>query len=222
MYIILVGGGNIGYYLAKSLVDDGHIVAVIEKNYDQCSYISERLNALVINGNGCEKRYLKDAGIERADVLAAVTGDDEYNLIACQVAKKSFSVKRTVARVNDPGNEFAFGQLGIDVPVNSTSIIAKIIEEETTLEDILPLFTFKKGKLAIVRVDLPTFSPVKNKKLKQIKLPKDCVLVSVLRGENLLIPSGDTILLEGDEVVALTTIENEKTTFDLLIGKLED
>jgi len=222
MYIILVGGGNIGYYLAKSLVDDGHIVAVIEKNYDQCSYISERLNALVINGNACEKRYLKDAGIERADVLAAVTSDDEYNLIACQVAKKSFSVKRTVARVNDPGNEFSFGQLGIDVPVNSTSIIAKIIEEETTLEDILPLFTFKKGKLAIVRVDLPNFSPVKNKKLKQIKLPKDCVLVSVLRGENLLIPSGDTILLEGDEVVALTTIENEKTTFDMLIGKLED
>ena len=222
MYIILVGGGNIGYHLAKSLAGDKHIVAVIEKNYDQCRYISERLNVLVINGNGCEKRFLKEAGIERADVLAAVTGDDEYNLIACQVAKKSFAVKRTVARVNDPRNESSFSQLGIDVPVNSTSIIAKIIEEETTLEDILPLFTFKKGKLAIVRVDLPNFSPVKNKKLKQIKLPKDCVLVSVLRGEDLLIPSGETVLLEGDEVVALTTIENEKTTFDLLIGKLED
>lgn len=221
MYIILVGGGNIGYYLAKSLDDDGHIVAVIEKDYDQCRYISERLNVLVINGNGCEKRYLKEAGIERANVLAAVTGDDEYNLIACQVAKKTFSIKRTVARVNDPRNEFSFSQLGIDVPVNSTSIIAKIIEEETTLEDILPLFTFKKGKLAIVRVDLPTFSPVKNKKLKEIKLPKDCVLVSILRGEDLLIHSGDTMLIEGDEVVALTTIENERTTFDLLIGKLE-
>jgi len=221
MYIILVGGGNIGYYLAKSLADDKHIVAVIEKNYDQCRYISERLDVLVINGNGCEKRFLKEAGIERADVLAAVTGDDEYNLIACQVAKKSFAVKRTVARVNNPRNESSFSQLGIDVPVNSTSIIAKIIEEETTLEDILPLFTFKKGKLAIVRVDLPNFSPVKNKKLKQIKLPKDCVLVSVLRGEDLLIPDGETLLLEGDEVVALTTIENEKKTFDLLIGKLE-
>ena len=221
MYIILVGGGNIGYYLAQSLAKDGHIVAVIEKNHEQCRYISERLNVLVINGNGCEKRFLKEAGIERADVLAAVTGDDEYNLIACQVAKKSFAVKRTVARVNDPRNEFSFSQLGIDVPVNSTSIIAKIIEEETTLEDILPLFTFKKGKLAIVRVDLPNFSPVRNKKLKQIKLPKGCVLVSVLRGENLLIPDGETVLLEGDEVVALTTIENEKTTFDVLIGKLE-
>lgn len=221
MYIILVGGGNIGYHLAKSLAKDKHIVAVIEKNYEQCRYISERLNVLVINGNGCEKSILKEAGIERADVLAAVTGDDEYNLIACQVAKKSFAVKRTVARVNDPRNESSFSKLGIDVPVNSTSIIAKIIEEETTLEDILPLFTFKKGKLAIVRVDLPNFSPVKNKKLKNIKLPKDCVLVSVLRGEDLLIPSGETMLLEGDEVVALTTIENEKTTFDMLIGKLE-
>lgn len=221
MYIVLVGGGNIGYYLAKSLTDDGHIVAIIERDHEQCRYIAERLDVLVINGNGCEKRFLKEAGIERAEVLAAVTGDDEYNLIACQVAKKSFNVKRTVAKVNDPRNGSSFSKLGIDVPVNSTSIIAKIIEEETTLEDILPLFTFKKGKLAIVRVDLPNFSPVKNKKLKEIKLPKDCVLVSILRGDELLIPGGDTTLLEGDEVVALTTIENEKDTFDTLIGQLE-
>lgn len=221
MYIVLIGGGNVGYHLAKSLTKDKHTVVIIERDYDQCRYISERLNVLVINGNGCEKRYLREAGIERADVMAAVTGDDENNLIACQVAKKAFAVKRTVARVNDPRNEYSFSQLGIDVPVNSTSIIAKIIEEETTLEDILPLFTFKKGKLAIIRVDLPTFSPVRNKKVKDIKLPKDCVLVSILRGEDLLIPSGDTVLQEGDEVVALTTIENEKSTFDLLVGKLE-
>jgi len=221
MYIVLIGGGNVGYHLAKSLTKDKHTVVIIERDYDQCRYISERLNVLVINGNGCEKRYLREAGIERADVMAAVTGDDENNLIACQVAKRAFAVKRTVARVNDPRNEYSFSQLGIDVPVNSTSIIAKIIEEETTLEDILPLFTFKKGKLAIIRVDLPTFSPVRNKKVKDIKLPKDCVLVSILRGEDLLIPSGDTVLQEGDEVVALTTIENEKSTFDLLVGKLE-
>ncbi|MGA1875164.1 MAG: potassium channel family protein [bacterium] len=221
MYIVLIGGGNVGFHLAKSLTRDKHTVVVIERDYDQCRYISERLNVLVINGNGCEKRYLREAGIERADVMAAVTGDDENNLIACQVAKKAFAVKRTVARVNDPRNEYSFSQLGIDVPVNSTSIIAKIIEEETTLEDILPLFTFKKGKLAIIRVDLPNFSPVRDKKVKDIKLPKDCVLVSILRGEDLLIPSGDTVLQEGDEVVALTTIENEKSTFDLLVGKLE-
>lgn len=222
MYIILIGGGNVGYHLAKSLSKDKHLVAVIETDENQCRRISERLDILVINGNGCEKRFLREAGIERADVVAAVTGDDETNLIACQIAKKSFSIKRTVARVNDPRNEYSFSQLGIDVPVNSTSIIAKIIEEETTLDDILPLFTFKKGKLAIVRVDLPSFSPVKNKKVKEIMLPKDCVLVSILRGENLLLPSGDTVLMEGDEVVALTTIENEKKTFDLLIGQLED
>lgn len=222
MYIVLVGGGKVGYHLARSLSVDKHTVVVIERDEGRCQYISERLDAMVINGNGCEKRYLKEAGIERADVLAALTGNDENNLIACQVAKKSFAIKRTVARVNDPGNESSFSQLGIDVPVNSTSIIAKIIEEETTLEDILPLFTFKKGKLAIVRVDLPTSSPVRNKKIKEIRLPKDCVLVSILRGEDLIIPSGDTVLMEGDEVVALTTIENEMKAFNVLIGKLED
>ncbi|MCL6582407.1 MAG: NAD-binding protein [bacterium] len=222
MYIILVGGGKVGYHLAKSLAADNHTVVVIEKDEDRCQYIAERLNVLVINGNGCEKRYLREAGIERADVLAAVTGSDEDNLIACQVAQRSFAIRRTVARVNDPLNESSFSQLGIDVPVNSTSIIAKIIAEETTLEDILPLFTFKKGKLAIVRVDLPPTSPVTNKKLRDIKLPKDCVLVSILRGEDLLIPSGDTLLMEGDEVVALTTIENEREAFSILVGKLED
>jgi len=222
MYIILVGGGKIGYHLAKSLIVDKHTVIVIEKDADRCQYISERLNGLVINGNGCEKRYLREAGIERADVLAAVTGNDEDNLIACQVAQKSFTIKRTVARVNDPQNESSFSKLGIDVPVNSTSIITKIIEEETTLDDIIPLFTFKKGKLAIVRVDLPNSSPATNKKIKEIQLPKDCVLVSVLRGEDLLIPSGDTVLMEGDEVVALTTIENERKAFSTLVGNLED
>ncbi|MEW5803516.1 MAG: NAD-binding protein [bacterium] len=222
MYIILVGGGKVGYHLAKSLAADKHTVVIIERDEDRCQYMAERLNGLVINGNGCEKRYLREAGIERADVLAAVTGNDEDNLIACQVAQKSFAIKRTVARVNDPKNESSFSHLGIDVPVNSTSIIAKIIEEETTLEDIIPLFTFKKGKLAIVRVDLPTSSPAKNKKLKEIKLPKDCVLVSILRGEDLLIPSGDTMLMEGDEVVALTTIEKEREAFSMLVGKLED
>jgi len=222
MYIILVGGGKVGYHLAKSLAADNHTVVVIEKDEDRCQYIAERLNVLVINGNGCERRYLREAGIERADVLAAVTGSDEDNLIACQVAQRSFAIRRTVARVNDPQNESSFSQLGIDVPVNSTSIIAKIIAEETTLEDILPLFTFKKGKLAIVRVDLPSTSPVTNKKLRDIKLPKDCVLVSILRGEELLIPSGDTLLMEGDEVVALTTIENEREAFSILVGKLED
>lgn len=222
MYIILIGGGKISYHLAQSLAKEKHIVAIIEKDYDKCRFISERLNVLVINGNGCEKRYLREAGVEKADVLAALTGNDENNLIACQVAQKSFSIKRTIARVNDPMNEYTFSRLGIDVPINSTSIITKIIEEETTLDDILPLFTFRKGKLTIVRVDLPNFSLVINKKVKEINFPKDCVLVSILRGENLLIPDGETILFEKDEVIAITTIENERETFNLLMGKIQD
>ena len=222
MYIILVGGGKIGYHLAKSLRENKHTVAIIEREPSICQKIAEELDVLVIQGNGCIPKFLKEAGIERANVLAAVTGDDEDNLVACQLAKKIFNVKRTVARVNNPNNENTFSALGIDVPVNSTSIITKIIEEETTLDDLVNLFTFKRGKLAIIRVDIPSTSPVVNKKLMSIKLPSDTVIVSILRGDDVIVPKGDTVLKEGDDVIALSTIENEKKMLNLLVGKLED
>ncbi|MFH0925980.1 MAG: NAD-binding protein [bacterium] len=221
MYIILIGGGKIGYNLAKSLImNKKNTVAMIERDPEKCRKIAENLDILVIQGNGCESKFLQEAGIEQADVLASVTGDDEDNLVACQLAKKIYQVKRTVARVNNPNNENTFSLLGIDVPVNSTSIIAKIIEEETTLDDLVNLFTFKRGKLAIVRVDIPNTSPVVNKKLLNVKLPSDSIIVSILRGDEVIVPKGDTLLQERDDVIALTTIENEKKMLNLLVGMI--
>jgi trk system potassium uptake protein TrkA len=221
MYIIIVGGGKVGFYLTKELIQGQHTVSLIEKDTQTCEAIAKDLNnVLLINGDGCNTRYLEDAGINQADVVAAVTGNDEVNLMVCQLAKQSSKVKRTVARVNDPKNTHTFNKIGVDVAVDSTSIIAKIIEEEVSLEDLVTLMTFKRGKLALVRLDLTKDSPCVNKQVLEIKLPQAAVLVSIIRGDEVIIPRGETILQAKDDIIALTAIENEQELLDVLIGKV--
>lgn len=220
MYVIIIGGGRIGFHLAQQLTQDKHGVAVIDKDKARCEGISQNLDAVVICGDGCEPRCLEEAQVRRADVVAAVTADDEDNLIVCQLAKEVFGVRRTVARVNNPRNEHVFNELGVDVPVNSTTIIAKIIEEEVSFEDVINLMTFKRGKLALVRVDLTSASPAIGKYVKDIKIPENSVFVSIVRGESIIVPKGETVLQKGDDVIALTTIENEQQLLDLLMGKV--
>ncbi len=221
MYIVIVGGGRIGFNLAQKLIQDKHTVTVIEKDKVRCEGISQNMDAMVINGDGCEPKNLEDAEAGRADVVAAVTADDEDNLVICQLAKEVFRVRRTVARVNNPKNEHIFSELGVDVPVNATKIIAKIIEEESSFEDFINLMTFKRGKLALVRVDLTTDSPVINKCVKDIILPENSVLVSIVRGETIIVPKGETVMKKGDDIIALTTIENEQSLLDILVGQVK-
>ncbi|MBI2447785.1 MAG: TrkA family potassium uptake protein [Candidatus Omnitrophica bacterium] len=220
MYIVIVGGGKVGYFLAQKRYLDKHTVALVEKDKAICEKIASNLDILVINGDWFDPGYLKDAEIERSDVIAAVTGDDEDNLIICQLAKDKFNVSRTVARVNDSKNEHTFNELGIDVPIDSTAIIAKIIEEEVSLADFVTLMTFKRGKLALVRVDLTEESPVINQEVMNVKLPPDSVLLSIIRGEEVIIPKGTTVLQSRDDIIALTLIENEQQLLDALIGKI--
>jgi len=219
MYILIIGAGKVGYFLAKRLCQGKHTVSIVDKDRIICDEIAKELEALIVNGDGCDPRILEEAGIQRADVLAAVTGDDEDNLIICQLAKEKFNLQRTVGRVNNPDNEHTFSELGIDVPVDSTKIIAKIIEEEVSFSDFVNLMSFKRGKLAIVRVDLPEDSPVINKEVKDITLPQDAVLVSILRGEEVILPKGNTVLKSGDDIIALTLIGNEPQLLNLLAGK---
>jgi trk system potassium uptake protein TrkA len=221
MYIVIVGAGKVGFHLAQKLIGDKHAVTVIEKDKARCESAAQSLNAIVMHGDGCDPKNLEDAEVERADVIAAVTADDEDNLIICQLAKEVFNVRRTVARVNTPQNEHIFAELGVDVPINATTIIAKIIEEEASFEDFINLMTFKRGKLALVRVDLSEESPVAGRQIKEIQLPPNSVLVSIVRGENIIVPKGDTVLDKGDDIIALTTIENEKALLNTLVGKIE-
>ncbi|MDD5282111.1 MAG: NAD-binding protein [Candidatus Omnitrophica bacterium] len=219
MYILIIGAGKVGYFLAKRLCQGKHTVSIVDKDRIVCDEIAKELEALVVNGDGCDPKILEEAGIERADVMAAVTGDDEDNLIVCQLAKEKFNLQRTVGRVNNPDNEHTFNELGIDVPVDSTKIIAKVIEEEVSFSDFVNLMSFKRGKLAIVRVDLPSDSPVINKEVKDITLPQDAVLVSIVRGEEVILPKGNTVLKTGDDVIALTLVGNEPQLLSLLAGK---
>jgi trk system potassium uptake protein TrkA len=219
MYILIIGAGKVGYFLAKRL-HDKHTLCILDKDRNLCEEIAKELDILVIHGDGCDPHALEEGGIERADVVAAVTGDDEDNLIICQLAKERYNVRRTVGRVNDPNNEHTFSELGIDIPVDSTKIIAKIIEEEVSFSDFVNLMSFKRGKLTIVRVDLPKDSPVIHKEVKDIHLPPDSVLVSILRGEEVIVPKGDTLLEPGDDIIAITTIGTEPQLLNLLVGKL--
>jgi trk system potassium uptake protein TrkA len=219
MYILIIGAGKVGYFLAKRLCQGKHTVSIVDKDRVVCDEIAKELEALVVNGDGCDPKILEEAGIERADVLAAVTGEDEDNLIVCQLAKEKFNLQRTVGRVNNPDNEHTFNELGVDVPVDSTKIIAKVIEEEVSFSDFVNLMSFKRGKLAIVRVDLPSDSPVINKEVKDITLPQDAVLVSIVRGEEVILPKGNTVLKTGDDVIALTLVGNEPQLLSLLAGK---
>ncbi|TAN63246.1 TrkA family potassium uptake protein [bacterium] len=220
MYIIIVGAGKVGYFLSKRLVADKHTVVIIEKDDAVCNETAKGVDCLVVRGDGCDPRQLEEAGISRADVVAAVTGEDEDNLVICQLAKEKFKISRTVARVNDPANEPVFSRLGIDVPIDATTILAKIIEEEVSFSDFVNLMSFKRGKLAIVRVDLPTDSPVINKTLQELQLPADSVLVSIIRGDEVIVPKGNTMLLAQDDVIALTLLQNEQQLLNYLIGKI--
>lgn len=220
MYIVIVGAGKVGYFLAKRLCQGKHGVSVVEKDKTTCDEIAKELDVMVIRGDGCDPRILEQAGAARADVIAAVTGDDEDNIIICQLAKELFRVQRTVGRVNNPYNEYTFSELGVDIPMNSTEIIAKIIEEEVSFSDFVSLLSFKRGKLAIVRVDLPKDSPVIDKEVKDIQWPENSVLLSVVRQDDVIVPKGNTVLKAGDDVIALTTVGNESQLSNLLAGKL--
>ncbi|MDD5669484.1 MAG: NAD-binding protein [Candidatus Omnitrophica bacterium] len=221
MKIVIAGAGKIGFFLAKKLALSNHVVSIIDRDKSVCEEIAKILNnILVINGDSCDPRILEEAGIDQADVVAAVTGDDEDNLIICQLAKEKFNVKRAVARVNNPDSEHIFAELGIDVPVDATKIIAKVIEEEVSFSDFINLMTFKRGKLAIVRIDLPKDSPVINKEIRNITLPQNSVLVSLVRGEEVIVPKGDTVLKAGDDIIALTLVGNESQLLSVLAGNL--
>ncbi|MFA4842981.1 MAG: NAD-binding protein [Candidatus Omnitrophota bacterium] len=221
MYILIAGGGNVGFCLAKKLIADKNSVAVIDINKERCEKIAMDNRILVINGDACDPKSLEEAGVKKADVVAAVTGDDEDNLIICQLSKSVFNVSRTVARVNNSENTHTFSELGVDVPIDETALIATAIEEEASFEDIIKLMTFKRGKLSIVRIDLTRESPVVGKMVKDIVLPVDSVLVSIVRGENVIIPKGDTIFKERDDIIAISTIENERKVLEALLGEVK-
>jgi trk system potassium uptake protein len=219
MYVIVIGGGKVGYYLAKSLMDNGHEVLIVEKDPARAQRVADELGAdLVFRGDGSEARVMEQFGMSRADVVCAVTGDDEDNLVICQMAQKRFQVRRTIARVNNPRNQGIFYRLGIDVTVSSTDIILSQIEQSIPSQSIIHLLTLQQAGIRLLEVRLEGGSPAVGKPLKSLGMPADTILSVVVRNGLATVPYGDTVLQVNDEVIAVASTESEESLRRILVG----
>jgi trk system potassium uptake protein len=222
MYVVIVGGGKVGYYLSRTLVREGHEVTVVEKDRRRLSYLTEELGEIVHWGDGCEVRTMQETGMARADCVVAVTGDDEDNLVVCQIAKQRFGVKRTIARVNNPKNEEIFALLGVDRTLSSTRVIYSLIEQEVEVGEMVLLSALKEGKIELVSAELTKASPVVGRALKDVHLPGGTVIAAMIREEDVILPSATTELLSGDTVIALAHAGEEAALRIALLGGIAE
>jgi trk system potassium uptake protein TrkA len=217
MYIIIVGAGKVGYHLGKFLMAEGHEVMLIEEDRSKMNTLSLEFHDSIMAGDGSAVEVLKEAGANRADVIVAVTGNDEDNLVICQVTKLVFLRPRTIARVNNPRNEELFAGLGVDASVSATKIINTIIEEQVKAGDMMiPLLTLKAGDVEIVEVELSRSSHIIKKKIKDLSLPEGSIFIAVLRGDEVIIPYGETEFQPEDKVLALVKRESEQALRKML------
>ena len=206
MRIIIVGGGNVGYYLVKTLMAEKHHIMLIDSNRARCERVESAFGGAyveVTHGDGTNAECLRDAGIYHAEALIAVTGQDQNNLVSCQLAKDYFGVKRTIARVKNPKNIRVFEQLGVDSVISSTARIAGSIDSELDWADVNALLTRKATHVRVREAIVGGSSPYDGKRLNEIGLPKGMILVCVVRDGEAIIPSGETVLQPDDNVVIL-------------------
>jgi trk system potassium uptake protein TrkA len=213
VYIIVVRGGKVGYYLLRELLDTQQEVLLIEQTPARYAEIAQELgDSVVMEGDGCEASTMERAGAGRADLVVAVTGDDEDNLVVCQVAKHQFDVPRTVARVNNPNNELIFRKLGIDTTVSATSVILAQIEQELPAHRLIPLMTLKGSALEIVEVKIPPDAAVVGRPIRDLLLPHQSLISLIVDADGQpRIPTSETVIHAGDEVVAVTMRETESS-----------
>lgn len=216
MYVIVIGGGKVGYYLTRTLAREEHEVILLEKDARRVAELREGLGDLVIQGDGCEVRTQEEAGMARADVVAAVTGDDEDNLVIAQIAKHRFHVPRAVARINNPKNQEVFRMLGIDTTVSATEIIYHMIEQQIPSGDLIPLALLKNSDIEIVEVELAARSPLIGRTLIDVTLPHDTLIIGVIRESRPRLPSPDDPFHLGDTVIALVAAESEPALREML------
>jgi trk system potassium uptake protein TrkA len=211
MYVMIVGGGKVGYYLGRMLLNKGHEVTIIENSPEIYALVSNQVECPVIRGDGSTAEVLEKAGANRCNVFVAVTNHDHDNLIACQVAKFHFGIPKTIARVKNPKNEAVLQKLGVDITVSSTALISEIIESALPASKIRTVLNIRASNLEILEFSLDASSPVVGKHLKDVVFPPNTSIVTVLRDGQALVPRGETALQQDDTVLALahTSIEGE-------------
>ncbi|HLX35926.1 MAG TPA: TrkA family potassium uptake protein [Candidatus Limnocylindrales bacterium] len=217
MFVLVVGGGKVGYYLTKELVESGHEVVLMEKDRTRASQIADEVGSIVVPHDGCEGKHLGEAGANRADIVAAVTGDDEDNLVICQMAKHHFDVPRTIARVNNPKNEALFRHLGVDELISPTRMVLGSIEQDIPVNELLHLGAID-SELEIIEAHLQAGSPAVGRTPGDLAVPDGCSLFAVVRDGVAQPLRADSILAVGDKLIAIGRPECEERLRDQLLG----
>lgn len=205
MFVIIVGGGKTGSSVAELLLKEKHRVVVVEHRKDIIDRLREELPLeSVFEGDASLPSVLEDAGIAEANVMAAVTGEDEANLVVCTLARFEYSVPRIIARVNNPKNAWLFTpEMGVDVALNEADMMAHLVAEEMSLGDMMTLLKFRKGQYALVEEKVHPLALAAGRAIRDLKLPPQCVLAAIIRKGELIIPKGDVLLQPADEIIAL-------------------
>ena len=210
MRMIIVGGGKAGWNLARILLERRHTVSLIERDRQRCEKLADDLDAAIFRGDGTNVAVLEAAGAQNADCFMAVTGSDQDNLVACQVAQDHFHATKVISRVNAPRNIETFRVLGIRNTVSSTEVLTKMIEQEADLAHMHLIATLNQGKAGICSMTLPEDTALDGVALKDISLPAGTLVISLIRRGVLTIPNGSTILQRGDELVAVSEERSQK------------
>jgi trk system potassium uptake protein TrkA len=217
MNILIIGGGKVGRNLAATLIAEGrHRVTVIElRDVAVRKLRAEVPSALVVEGDGCDPRVLREAGIERAEAVAAVTGDDEDNLVVAQISKREFRVAKVAARINNPKNGWLFTKrMGVDVPVDNTTLLARSLEAEINIGAVVQMLRLREGRVTLIELTVAHSSGVVGRAVSELRLPPECVLAAILRGDQVILPTGDTQIQAEDQVLALVRLEREAALAD--------
>lgn len=219
MRVAIAGAGNVGLFIADELRGVGHEVMLIEQNQAVVDRIEVAEGIEVRLADACEVSSLREAGLERCDVVVAATGDDEDNLVVSLLAKQEFAVPRVIARINNPKNEWLFNEnWGVDLSVSTPHLITALVEEAVTVGRLVRLLQFEHGQARLVEVRLADDSPAIDRALKDIDVPRDATFVAVVRADHVVMPRGDTIFEAGDEVLAMVTPDSEDAVRRLLTG----
>jgi trk system potassium uptake protein TrkA len=216
--VAIAGAGAVGRSIALELVDNNHQVMLIERELSNID--PEAVEAAEwVHADACELASLEEAGLETCDVVIAATGDDKVNLVVSLLAKTEFAVRRVVARVNDPTNEWLFGQnWGVDVAVSTPRLLAALVEEAVAVGDLVRLMTFRQGQANLVEITLPAGAPVIGQPVADMRLPRDSALTAIVRGARVVIPSPDEPLEEGDELLFVAVQDAETELRRLVCG----
>ena len=219
MYVIVVGGGKVGYYLTKELLAAGHEIVLMEKDPRRARQIADEIGSIVLQRDGCEGKHLAEAGANRAAIVAAVTGDDEDNLVVCQMAKHHFDVPRTIARVNNPQNEVLFKHLGVDEIISPTRMILGAIEQDIPVHELLHLAQLEGGELEVIEAQIAEDSPAVGRRPGDINLPEGCSLFVLIRNEIAQSLRPEMTFQAGDKVIAITRTDCQVELHREFIGE---